>query len=77
MCKTVAQPIELIPLNKYLHIYVLSCYVSSVNYNLPSIINNKIFSFKLKADGKIITPGKLFKAFNLKRLNALFKKNIF
>ena len=32
MCKTVAQPIELIPLNKYLHIYVLSCYVSSVNF---------------------------------------------
>ena len=32
--------------------------------------------FKLKANRKIITPKKPFKAFNLKKLNALFEKNI-
>ena len=39
--------------------------------------NDKILAFKLKANGKIITLKKLFEAFNLKKLNALFKKGIF
>ena len=38
--------------------------------------NDKILAFKLKANGKIITLKKLFEAFNLKKLNALFKKSI-
>ena len=39
--------------------------------------NDKILAFKLKVNGKIIIPGKSFKAFNFKKLNALFKKGIF
>ena len=38
--------------------------------------NKKILAFKLKANGKIITLKKLFKAFDLKELNALFKESI-
>ena len=38
--------------------------------------NDKILAFKLRADGKIITLKKLFKASDLKKLNALFKKSI-
>ena len=38
--------------------------------------NNKILTFKLKANGKIITLKKLFKTSDLKKLNVLFKKSI-
>ena len=46
-------------------------------YTLILKKNNKIFTFKLKANSKIITPGKLFETFNFKELNVLFEENIF
>ena len=38
--------------------------------------NDKILTFKLKVNRKIITLKKLFKASDLKKLNTLFKKSI-
>ena len=38
--------------------------------------NDKILAFKLKVNRKIITLKKLFKTFDLKKLNTLFKKSI-
>ena len=38
--------------------------------------NDKILTFKLKVNRKIITLKKLFKTSDLKKLNGLFKKSI-